>query len=71
MSEIITNPCSALTRDYVNTEVADPINEAINSCSAKMSKPCGPNADEIVTKCRVNRCGPLKFRGNGKQIAHR
>jgi len=46
------------SRNCVNIEVPDPINEAINSCT-KTSEPYEPIADEIVTKCRVNYCGLL------------
>lgn len=48
-------------------EVALSINKAINSYTAKTSKPI---TDEIVTKRYVNHCGLLKFRGNREQTAY-
>lgn len=51
-------------------EVAVSINKAINSYTAKTSKPYKPIADEIVTKCYVNHCGLLKFRGNRERTAY-
>lgn len=59
-----------LSSNYIYTEITISINEAINSYTAKTSKPYKPMADEIVTKRYVNHCGLLKFRGNREQTAY-
>lgn len=68
---IIINLFSTLSSNYIYTEVTT-INEAINSYTAKTSKPYKPMAEmnEIVTKRYVNHCGLLKFHGNREQTAY-